>query len=463
MMTKPYLKIASSLLALGILLYWAPPIMPGENGGSALSLRISNDTIQPDEPLTLSLDIGATTLRASGYVVFVAPGGETYSLCGDGSFAQGIHPIITDAGPMDRPVTIDVTAIPPYAIETGPYKVYAALVSSQNKSSSNEYLGFDSAAFTVMEEASAAEEAAVSAGTLTITTYSGGDEGHRITFPDSTTMGIDCGTGNITTLSHDHSDHCNGNGQQYRWDNVSVGQILYEKDGVTVEVVAANGSAIDGGSWNCSTDPNPCSMAIWVKYGGFDYLTAGDMYGTGESHLGSWFAGQNINVDVLKLSHHGTCTNSTSLLSYFNNIKPECATIAGTQTSPCEATSCASATTGAIPNLINAGVSMIYCIPSYDLSCLGSVPSQVRNGTGTITISTDGSTYSISGSGFTDGPYYVDDGPTPTPTATPTYTPTWDPSVPTYTPTATPTLRPDGPWPMFRYDAAHTGQSVYTG
>jgi len=465
MTTKPYVKIASALLTIGSVLCWAHAIMPSDNGHSALSLHIDKNDISPGEPLALSFDISAVPLRVSGYVVFVTPGGETYSLRGDGSFARGIHPIITGAGPIDRPIATDITVVPHWTTPAGSYKVYTALVAYPGELSRSGYVGFDSAEFNVTEKSEPVEEVRGSSNQLTIRTYSGGNEGHQITFPDGTTMGIDCGTGNITTLSHDHDDHCNGNGQQYRWDNVSIGQNLYEKDGVTVKVVAANGHAIDGGSWSC-TDENDCSMALWVRYGGFDYLTAGDMYSSGESHLGSWFVAQHINVDVLKISHHGTCTNGTSKLSYFQNILPEYATICGTATDPCGA-SCASATTGTIPNLINAGAEMIYCIPSYNLSCLGSVPPQVRNGTGTLTISTDGQSFSISGSGFTDGPYYVDDGPTPTPTITPTYTPTWDPSVPTYTPTATPTPtitptpRPEGPWPMFHYDNSHTGQSTY--
>ena len=45
-------------------------------------------------------------------------------------------------------------------------------------------------------------------GSLTITTYGTGNEGHLITFPDLTTMSIDCANGDITTVSHFHSDHC---------------------------------------------------------------------------------------------------------------------------------------------------------------------------------------------------------------------------------------------------------------
>ncbi|MCX6356744.1 MAG: hypothetical protein NT045_02535, partial [Candidatus Aureabacteria bacterium] len=254
----------------------AQTVIPSDNDHSALFLHISKNNIYPGEPLMLSFDISAVPLRVSGYVVFVTPDGEIYSLRGDGSFAQGIYPIITDAGPIDRPITLDIPALLPSTVSAGSYKVYAALVAYPSKLSRSGYLGFDSAEFNVTEEVSAAEAARESSNILTITTYTGYYEGHLITFPDSTTMSIDCASGSITTKSHFHADHCAACGSgDYNRNNVAPGDVIYSNGGVTVTVVAANKKVIgeEKADVTCpASDENPNSMALWVKYGGFDYL-----------------------------------------------------------------------------------------------------------------------------------------------------------------------------------------------
>jgi len=273
--------------------------------------------------------------------------------------------------------------------------------------SSSGYPGFDSAEFNVTEEVSAAEAARESSNTLTITTYKGSDEGHLITFPDSTTMSIDCASGSITTKSHFHTDHCADCGSgQYNRNNVYPGQVIYNKDGVTVTVVAANSRVIGQGSANVpcpAGDENQESMALLVKYRGFDYLTGGDLYGSVEGPLGSKLKEMGVHVDVLKISHHGTGSNSSSSLSYLQNISPEYATISGKATDPLAG----GATT--IPNLIKANVKTIYCIPDYGLP--SPVPTQVCTVNGNLTITTDGSTYTFSGGSpyFYHGPYQVDE------------------------------------------------------
>jgi len=170
----------------------------------------------------------------------------------------------------------------------------AALVAYPSELSSGGYLGFDSAEFNVTEKSSAAEAALGSSNILTITTYHGGNEGHLITFPDSTTMSIDCANGSITTKSHFHSDHCaDCDSEQYNRNSVYPGQVIYNKDGVTVTVVAANGRVIGQEAVNVpcdSGDENKVSMALLVKYGGFDYLTAGDLTASPEGSLGSALA-----------------------------------------------------------------------------------------------------------------------------------------------------------------------------
>ncbi len=264
-----------------------------------------------------------------------------------------------------------------------------------------------------------ATQAALNSPDLTIVTSAGYSEGHLISFPySSTTLSIDCASGTINTYTHGDNDHCpNQDYDDLGPDDVYVGQVLYSDGAHDVKV-----TVVDSGPG----DDNDDSMALWVKYKGFDYLTAGDKGGSGESRIASWINQRGINIDVWKVSHHGSCTYGTSDLSFFQSIRPEYATITGTATGPCRA-SCAVPGDNTIINLIYAGAKKIYCAPSYDLGCIGSVPSGIlRNGTGVLTIRTDGQTLSISGNSFTDGPFPVDDyvAPTPTPPPSPTPSPT---------------------------------------
>ncbi|MEJ2745666.1 MAG: hypothetical protein P8123_08305 [bacterium] len=129
-----------------------------------------------------------------------------------------------------------------------------AILPGENYSSTpDEYPASDLVGFPVDEEVSFSEDALGSSDILTITTYTGYVEAHLITFPDGSTMSIDCGYGyagadNISTISHFHSDHCGScDGSypyQYHRNNVVPGQVIYDKDGVTVTVVAANGAVI---------------------------------------------------------------------------------------------------------------------------------------------------------------------------------------------------------------------------
>jgi outer membrane protein assembly factor BamB len=441
--------------------------------------------------LLLLCEIGVIPLRVSGYVVFVAPSRETYSLLGDGSFIQGVHPIITDAGPIEQPVTLNIPVVPPRTISAGSYKVYAALVAYDDRSSSIRYLGSDSAEFTVTDNSKVAEGSRNYSDTLTIITYAGYSEGHLIAFPDATTMSIDCATGDITTKSHFHNDHCaecdSGN---FHRNNVTPGQVIYSNGDVTVTVVAANKKVVGqggGGYVQCeSSQENQNSMALLIRYRGFDYLAGGDMYASIERSLGSALAQGDIHVDVLKVNHHGS--NSSSDLDFLLDILPEYAVVSGHASHLYPET---------FERLKSAGVKIVY-----DTYNDQSDPRFKYSG-GDITITTDGYYYSFSAPNFSDGPFPVDDGPASTPTATPSSTPTWDPSAPTYTPTVTPTRTltptptrtptrsptptitatptitrtptitptitetpvplPDAPWPMFHRDAAHRGQGIHAG
>ena len=225
------------------------------------------------------------------------------------------------------------------------------------------------------------------AGSLTITTYNTGNEGHLITFPDGTTMSIDAATGDVTTRSHFHSDHgavCGDPLPDHHRNNRKPGDILYNKDGVIVKCVASNEKVTSTGWTQVGCDSsieNANSMALLVSYGGFDYLFTGDMYGATEVPLGEalWAAG--VGVDILKASHHGTDTNNSSSVEYLESISPEYVVIAGTATSP-NATSLAA--------FKSAGVTRIYYAPNYTSS-----NDIVFRANGDITVTTDGETLGI--------------------------------------------------------------------
>jgi hypothetical protein len=305
----------------------------------------------------------------------------------------------------------------------------------------DEYLVSDPVEFPVDEEVSAEKGALESSGILTITTYTGHQEAHLITFPDGTTMSIDCGYeyGNaetITTISHFHSDHCGDCGEfyppyQYHRNNVVPGDVIYSDDdrNITVTVVAANGVVIGqepAGPYACGGFENDWSMALLIKYGGFDYLTAGDMEGV-ELALGAALKERGIHIDVLKVSHHGSSTSTT--LGFLLDILPEYAVIAGGGSQP---------TTDTLSKLAYVGVRTIYYAHSYPV--YPGYPICVATN-GAVVTTTDGYTYSISGGACGDGPVDVDETPTPTPTETPT--PTLTPTeTPTLTPTPTPTITP---------------------
>lgn len=253
-------------------------------------------------------------------------------------------------------------------------------------------IGSDSAEAGITVE-SVGAEAAQSAGKLTITTYAGSGEGHLITFPDSTTLGIDCASGTITALSHYHSDHCADNPHQFARDNVSLGQVVYDKDGATVTVVAANGRVIGDADGDCtSSDENACSMVLWVKYKGFDYLAGGDLTGSKEGRLGDALAARGVHIDVYKVHHHGS--SGSSYTPFLQDILPEYAVVSGGASSLKDET---------LGRLKSAGVKMIY-----DTFNDQSDP-QFKYSGGDIKITTDGHTYSFSAPNFNDGPYEVDE------------------------------------------------------
>ena len=123
-----------------------------------------------------------------------------------------------------------------------------------------------------------------------------------------------------------------------------VGTVIQLGNGATMTCVARNGSIIGGGSV-AVTDENDRSIALLIKYGGFDYLWASDMGGGSDSCTGRSTAQLDVEtsvinaispgganplisaggIDLLHVNHHGS--ESSTNPTYFNKAKPAVAII----------------------------------------------------------------------------------------------------------------------------------------
>jgi beta-lactamase superfamily II metal-dependent hydrolase len=123
-----------------------------------------------------------------------------------------------------------------------------------------------------------------------------------------------------------------------------VGTVIQLGNGATLTCVARNGSIIGGGSVPV-TDENDRSIAILIKYGGFDYLWASDMGGGSDACTGRSTSQLDVEtsvinaispggasplisaggIDVLHVNHHGS--ESSTNPTYFNKAKPAVAVI----------------------------------------------------------------------------------------------------------------------------------------
>lgn len=97
---------------------------------------------------------------------------------------------------------------------------------------------------------------------------------------------------------------------------ISPGQIIDLDDDVNIKCIASNGDTPTGRVYS-GTDENTLSVVLVLKFHSFDMYFGGDSNSAIEPSLAP-FAG---DVDVYKVSHHGSATSSTQeLLDY---LKPE--------------------------------------------------------------------------------------------------------------------------------------------
>jgi beta-lactamase superfamily II metal-dependent hydrolase len=118
-----------------------------------------------------------------------------------------------------------------------------------------------------------------------------------------------------------------------------VGTVIALGNGATLTCIARNGSIIGGGSV-AVTDENDRSIALLIKYGGFDYIWASDLGGGPDACTGRGTAQLDVEssvinaispggafplisaggVDLMHVNHHGS--ESSSNPTYFNKVKP---------------------------------------------------------------------------------------------------------------------------------------------
>jgi beta-lactamase superfamily II metal-dependent hydrolase len=123
-----------------------------------------------------------------------------------------------------------------------------------------------------------------------------------------------------------------------------VGTVINLGSGATLTCIARNGSIIGGGTVSVS-DENDRSIALLIKYGGFDYLWASDMGGASDACTGRATTQSNVEtsviqaispgganplissggIDVLHINHHGS--ESSTNPTYFNGAAPAVAVI----------------------------------------------------------------------------------------------------------------------------------------
>ncbi|MBW3567578.1 MAG: MBL fold metallo-hydrolase [Proteobacteria bacterium] len=167
-----------------------------------------------------------------------------------------------------------------------------------------------------------------------------------------------------------------------------------------VTVVAAGGGYVDRDCTQRQHEikrdkDNDLSIALVVRHGGFDYFIGGDLTGggNGTTDMESLIATSVGDIDVLKLSHHGSATSSNS--GFLHTTQPEAVVISvgdgGVNRRyglPKQATLDRVAALPAPPDvfLTNKGEG-------------GELPGQVISN-GHIVLHTDGHTYSINGRVF---------------------------------------------------------------
>ena len=96
-----------------------------------------------------------------------------------------------------------------------------------------------------------------------------------------------------------------------RRETPAPGRVIDLGGGATAVVVCINGEIYNGPAIP-SPDDNERSIGVLIRYGGFEYLTCGDLSTRVEEPLGAALVFDGVTVDVIHASHHGSANSSSN-------------------------------------------------------------------------------------------------------------------------------------------------------
>ncbi|MFH1038981.1 MAG: GEVED domain-containing protein [PVC group bacterium] len=263
--------------------------------------------------------------------------------------------------------------------------------------------------------------------------------------------------------------HCGDNAGFGEGGQIPLGTVIDLGDGARATCVGRYGEFIDGSSGGTSS--NNLSVCLLIEYGGFDYVTAGDLE-TNEDELSTALIGYPpagpyldpaCGADVIHVNHHGS--DGASKYYYINRLIPEVALINGGTnyghprwtavdrlkgrthyTIPC---SCNPDMCGA-PTYVTVSGAAVFRTTAASGDCTRASEADCPT-LGDIVVTYDGcaENYYVAGTAYPVDEWIVCTTPTPTPegyhTPSPTPSPPPTPSpTPTLTATPTTTPTPDG-------------------
>ena len=190
---------------------------------------------------------------------------------------------------------------------------------------------------------------------------------------------------------------------------MTPGTVINLGGGATITCVCANGNVMGGGSVNVTVGnqlENSRSIGLRLDYGGFQQSLCGDLTGGGDAtpDVESAAAGVMGDVDVMVMNHHGSFTSTNQ--TWVNALKPEITICSCGQVSPY-------GHPHASPT--NRVLSQATHVEFYRLNQGSSTPGGVVVGAD-LSLSTDGTQYTVSGGAIAPITYSVDQGGGPPPT-----------------------------------------------
>ncbi|MFH1038977.1 MAG: MBL fold metallo-hydrolase, partial [PVC group bacterium] len=257
--------------------------------------------------------------------------------------------------------------------------------------------------------------------------------------------------------------HCGDNAGFSEGVQIPLGTVIDLGDGARATCVGRYGQFIDGSTGSTSISNN-LSICLLIEYGGFDYITAGDLE-TNENQLSTALIGYPpadpyldpaYGVDVIHVNHHGS--DGASCSDYVNRLKHEVALINGgtnyghprwTAVDRLKGRANYSDGSGAT-GVTWTGCTSVYRT-TYDDPDDGRAPEWDCPTLGDMVVTYDGcaENYYVAGMPYPVDEWIVCTTPSPTPegyhTPPPTPTPTTTPSpTPTLPPTPSATPTPEG-------------------